>query len=95
MFTERELVENNVLYLQNEIVSELVKARVIDENTFFDAIGEEEVLEYWLVTPQFARMLKTENEVVLEQFNNYWWGRTTSGTAIYMDSVISNIVKRF
>jgi len=94
MISERILVENNILYNQNEIVNELVKARVIAEDTFFDAVGEEEVLEWWLVTPQFARMLKAENEVILTEFDNHWWGRTTSGQAIYIDGVITDIAKQ-
>ena len=94
MFTERELVERNVLWNQNEIIDELVKARAIAEDTFFNAIGEEEVLEWWLVMPTFAKYLKAENEVILEIFENYYWGRTTSGMAIYMDGVITDIVNK-
>ena len=91
MFTTRELVENNVLHLQNEIINELVKASVIKD----EAVYNTEVLEWWLVMPALARCLKAENEVVLEVFNNYYWGRCQSGQAIYMDSVINDIVNRF
>ena len=94
MITEEQLVRNNVLYNQNEIVEGLVKARIINEDTFFDAIGEEEVLEWWLITPHFASMLQAENEVVLKEFANFWWGRTCSGQAIYRDKVIADMVER-
>ena len=94
MFTERDLVERNVLWNQNELIDELVKSRAVDEDTFLSAIGEEEVLEWWLVLPTFAKYLKAENEVILEIFGSHYWGRTTSGMAIYMDSVITDIVNK-
>ena len=91
MITERQLVENNVLYRQSTIIDEFVKANMIND----DAIYEEDVLEWWLVTDHFARLLKAENEVILEYFGSTWWGRQCSGQAIYMDSVISDIAKTF
>jgi len=88
MITEKQLVENNILYNQSSIVSEL--AYKIEN----DALYNDDVLEWWLVLPTFARMLKAAGEVILEEFDNYWWGRTTSGQAIYLDSVIAEIVDR-
>jgi len=40
MFTERELVENNVLYGQNEVVFELLKTSAIDsfDDSIYNAI---------------------------------------------------------
>ena len=97
MFTERQLVENNVLYGQNEVVYELLKTSAIDsfDDSIYNAIYNEDILEWWLVTEPFSRLLKAEGEYILEALDCFWWGRTTSGQAIFMDSVISDIVKQF
>ena len=50
-----------------------------------------EVLEWWLVTPYMAELLKEKGEVILSDYGCYWWGRTTSGQALYMDGVIQEI----
>jgi len=42
-----------------------------------------------------ARWLRAENEVIIEDLGCQWWGRTTSGQAIFLDGVISDIVKGF
>lgn len=52
---------------------------------------DEEVLEWWLVTPYLARKLKGQGEIILEAYDCHWWGRLTSGQAIYFDSVIQSI----
>jgi len=97
MISERQLVENNVLYGQNEVVFELLKTSAIDgfDDSIYEAIYQEEILEWWLVTEPFSRFLKAEGEYILEALDCYWWGRTCSGQAIYMDSVISDIARKF
>ena len=47
-----------------------------------------EVLEWWLVTPFMADMLKNNGEVILAAYDCYWWGRQTSGQGLSMDWVI-------
>ena len=97
MITERELVENNILYNQNEVILGLLKASEnewIDDATY-EAIYNDEILEWWLVTEPFSRLLKAEGEYILEILDCFWWGRTCSGQAIYMDSVIEDIAKQF
>lgn len=49
------------------------------------------VKEWWLVTPYMAELLKEKGEVILSDYGCYWWGRTTSGQALYMDGVIQEI----
>ena len=90
--TAEQLVENHILLNQNEIVSELIKNDILKDDYFFT---DEEVLEWWLITPFFANCLRRENEVVISDLNCNWWGRTVSGQAIHVDSVISDIAKRF
>ena len=96
METERRLVENNVLHGQNEVVFELLKTSAINgfDDCIYNAIFNEDILEWWLVTAPFARMLKTEGEYIIEALDCYWWGRTCSGQAIYLDSVISDIARK-
>ena len=52
---------------------------------------EEEIFEWWLVSPYLARELKEQGEVIIDALGCHWWGRTTSGQAIYMDGVIQKI----
>jgi len=92
MINEKQLVEYNVLYNQSAIVEELLKANLINENEIY---YDSDVLEWWLVTSHMARWLRAENEVVIEDLGCQWWGRTTSGQAIFMDGVISDIVNGF
>ena len=86
---EKQLVEQHVLYGQNHVIEELLRHDAISEDCFHNFY--EEVMEWWLVTPYLAEQLKAEGETVLEEFDCYWWGRTCSGQAIYMDAVISQI----
>lgn len=50
-----------------------------------------EIYEWYAVTEWFANKLKEEGEAVLDQWGGPWWGRRTTGQAIYMDSVIQEI----
>lgn len=51
----------------------------------------QEIFEWWIVTEHFYDKLKAKGEPVLEWGNNWYWGRTTTGQSIMMDSVISAI----
>ena len=51
----------------------------------------QEIFEWWIVTEFLYNKLKDKGEPVLEWGNNYYWGRTTTGQAILLDSVISSI----
>lgn len=50
-----------------------------------------EIYEWWIVSDYLFRKLKKYGEPVLEWGNNYYWGRTTTGQAISLDYVISQI----
>ena len=93
MITKELLVHNHVLYGQNEVVTELMKHGAISEDFFCEELDD--IIEWWLVTPFLAEQLKSEDEIVLENMDCYWWGRTCSGQAIYMDEVISRIAHSF
>ena len=87
---EKQLVANHVLYEQNAVVEELMKADcgLIDSIRNLD---DTDILEWWLVTHWLAELLIENGESVLSEYGNNWWGRTCSGQAIYMDSVIADI----
>jgi len=50
-----------------------------------------EILEWWIITDYLYRKLKEKGQPVLEWGNNYYWGRCTTGQAILLDHVISEI----
>ena len=89
--TANEITDRLILDNQNLVVEELMKhdeslweeLQNLDENS--------EIMEWWLVTPYMAELLKEKGEVILSDYDCYWWGRTTSGQALYMDGVIQEI----
>ena len=88
----KRIADLHVLYGKNEVVEELIRAGKIDEEYMYPFVDtEDEIFEWWLVSPYLARELKAQNEVVIDALDCYWWGRTTSGQAIYMDNVIQEI----
>lgn len=90
----KRIADLHVLYDQNEVVEELIRAGKIDEEYMYPFVNtEEEVFEWWLVSPYLARELKGQGEVIIDALGCHWWGRTTSGQAIYMDDVIRKIAE--
>lgn len=86
----RQLVHDHVLWEQDMLIDDMLKANLLPEEYVYPFNGGE-VLEWWLVTPYLARKLNDEGEVILEQYGCHWWGRLTSGQAIYLDSVMQSI----
>jgi len=61
---------------------------------YFDEEPEnepQEIFEWWIVTEWLYEKLKAKGQPVLEWGNNYYWGRCTTGQAILLDGVISEI----
>ncbi|PRY29760.1 hypothetical protein CLV58_12522 [Spirosoma oryzae] len=50
-----------------------------------------EVYEWWMVDSWFAEKLKAKDEVIIEAYNNTYWGRQATGQAILLDNVIGEI----
>lgn len=86
----RRLADLHVLWGQSSVIDELIQAGRIDEEFIYPFNGEE-VLEWWLVTPWLADRLREQGETVIDELGSHWWGRTSSGQAIYMDHVIEQI----
>ena len=92
--TAQQITDRLILDNQNLVVEELMRhdeslweeLQNLDENS--------EIMEWWLVTPYMAELLKEKGEVILSAHDCYWWGRTTSGQALYMDGVIQEIAEQ-
>lgn len=83
-----------ILDNQNLVIEELMKHddTLWDELENFDE--DTDVLEWWLVTPYLADMLKDNGEVILDAYDCHWWGRQTSGQGLSMDWVIQEIARQ-
>ena len=91
--TTQQIVNDLILDNQNLVIEELMKHDecLWDELENFDE--DTDVLEWWLVTPYLADMLKNNGEVILAAYDCYWWGRQTSGQGLSMDWVIQKIAE--
>lgn len=56
-----------------------------------DGADIQEIFEYWIVTEYLYNKLKAKGQPVLEFGNNCYWGRCTTGQAILLDLIISEI----
>lgn len=97
-----EECENVISEIENEIfeLEEAIKERELNQ---FEEMKQEldelntiepnmhEVLEYWSIDSWLWEKLKDKGEVCFETPNSYIWGRTTTGQAILLDSVICEI----
>lgn len=87
----QQIVQNCVLKNQSTLVEEMMQANLISLE-YLDSFVDD-ALEWWLVDSWLAERLKQQREVVIEEYGCYWWGRSTSGQAIYLDSVIQKIAE--
>ena len=62
------------------------------ENVYDEETDEyQEIFEWWIITEYLYDKLKEKGQPVLEWSNSYYWGRCTTGQAILLDHVISEI----
>ena len=88
----KRIADLHVFYGQNEVVEALIRAGKIDEEYMYPFVDtDDEVFEWWLVSPYLAQKLKQQGEVIIDALGCHWWGRTTSGQAVYMDAAIQEI----
>ena len=92
--TTQQIVDRLILDNQNLVIEELMKHDecLWDELENFNE--DTDVFEWWLVTPYLAELLKGNGEIILADYDCYWWGRTTTGQALYMDYVIQKIAQQ-
>ena len=92
--TAQQIADREILYEQGYVINELLRVN----ESLWEAIANteqyDEVFEWWLVTPYIAELLKGNGEVILADYDCYWWGRTTAGQALWMDYVIQKIAQQ-
>ncbi len=96
----RKLVEHEVNQCMSSAHEEMFHYIPSYQRVVYEALEAldfdrgEEIFEIWAVSPWLARQLDTRGEIVWEWAGVSFWGRMTSGQAIYMDRVISEITNR-
>ena len=92
--TAQQIADRFILDNQNLVMEELMR----HDDSILDSLQNldenSEVLEWWLVTPYMAELLKENGEVIFADYDCYWGGRTTTGQALYMDWVIQEIARQ-
>ena len=92
--TAQQIADREILYEQGYVINELLRVN----ESLWDRISNteeyDEVFEWWLVTPYIAELLKENGEVILADYDCYWWGRTIAGQALWMDYVIQKIAQQ-
>ena len=92
--TAQQIANEMILCGQNLVMEELMRHAESIWDSLQNLDENSEVLEWWLVIPYMAELLKENGEVILEAYGCYWWGRQTSGQALYMDWVIQKIAEQ-
>ena len=54
---------------------------------------QEEIYEWWAVSKWFGEKLQQQGCAVIESYSKSYWGRTTTGQCISLDSCVVNIAK--
>ena len=85
----QRVVQNCVLKKQSTVIEEMIRANLISEEYLYPFVDD--VMEWWLIDSWLAERLKEQGEVIIEEYGCFWWGRQSSGQAIYMDGVIQEI----
>ena len=92
--TAQQIADREILYEQGYVINELLRVN----ESLWDRISNteecDEVFEWWLVTPYLAELLKENGEVIFADYDCYWWGRTITGQALYIDGVIQEIARQ-
>lgn len=93
----KEVDENDVVHIESDDVAKEYMDYGV-KCPHCGAIHEEEpepeqqeIFEYWIVTPYLGEKLREKGEPVLRRYGGWIWGRTCTGQAIALDWVISSI----
>ena len=92
--TAQQIVDREILYEQGHVINELLRANESMRDRIANTEEYDEVFEWWLVTPYIAELLKGNGEIILADYDCYWWGRTTTGQALWMDYMIQKIAQQ-
>ncbi len=85
----KDIVRQNILHQQTYVVEELFNRGAIPDK--YLARLTQDILQWWLVTPNFARRLRLKDEAIVEALGCSWWGRATAGQLLVDDEVIREI----
>ena len=85
----KRITDIHVLWGQSTVIEEMIRANLISEEYLYPFVDD--VMEWWLIDSWLAERLKEQGEVIIEEYGCFWWGRQSSGQAIYMDGVIQEI----
>ena len=92
--TVQQIVKDLILDNQNLVIEELMK----HDDSIWDSLQNfdenSEVLEWWLVTPYMAELLKENGEVIFADYDCYWWGRQVTGQPLTRDAVLRRLAKK-
>lgn len=87
----RQLVENCVIKNQTSLVEILLSSGMFADEIY----PTDAILEWWLVDSWLAEQLLQHGEVVITDYGCHWWGRQSSGQAVWLDGVIREISAKF
>ena len=85
----KRIADIHVLWGQSTVIEEMIRANLISEEYLYPFADD--VMEWWLIDSWLAERLKEQGEIIIDKLGCRWWGRLTSGQAIYMDGVIQEI----
>ena len=85
----KRITDIHVLWGQSTVIEEMIRANLISEEYLYPFADD--VMEWWLIDSWLAERMKAQGEGIIEEYGCYWWGRQSSGQAIYMDGVIQEI----
>ena len=86
-----EVCVDEMEYAENDHFSEMYECPSCHDLFDYSDSETQEVHEWWIVSEFLHEKLKEKGCPVLEWGNNYYWGRCTTGQAILLDRVISEI----
>lgn len=84
----------NIMEVENEDEDTVYECMDCNEVTEEEPDTEtQEIYEWWIITDWLAERLNEHKEVIINDGFNSIWGRGTTGQAILLDGVISEICK--
>ena len=80
-------------YIDNSEDIEKLQEQIDELEELEDLTEPQEIYEWWSVTRWFSDKLKAKGQCIVSDGYNSYWGRCTTGQAILLDSVISEIAE--
>lgn len=84
----RQLVEQCVIKNQTSVVEIMWQAGLLEDEICCIA---DDIMEWWLVDSWLAEQLLQRKETIVSAYGSIWWGRRSSGQAVWLDCIIREI----